>query len=150
MTRSRPWRWGERVLEWLCLPHLALASISDYRTLRVPNATWMHLWLIGIVRIAIDPSVTFGLLTPSTLSMILSLTIGIALWMAGFGGADAKAVMVLGLFLDPFQLTIGLFCAIAGSLGMRLGRRGNVPVIPYLTLGVLAALILPVAVQSFA
>lgn len=120
------------MLEWLCLPHFLLASLLDARTRIVPNALWFHLILIGVPVLIVAPT--------NAATMLISVPLGASLWKAGLGGADAKATMVLGLYLGPLALLVTVALGLAGGLGAKIGGSRRTPLIPFLTLGLLSVL----------
>jgi len=104
----------------LSLSFLFYASWSDYKTREVSNAVWIVFaplaFVLTFVQVCLyEPSwlafygVSFGL--TGAVSIVL-------FYAGGFGGADAKALMCLGLAL-PFYpsslLSSGLFVAIVGE-----------------------------------
>lgn len=121
------------MLEWLALPHLVLASATDLRSRSVPNEIWLHLSILGPV---------VATMNGSWASLVLSLPIGFGLWASGLGGADAKAIMVLGFYFEPFSWCVGLFLSLAGVAGVRLRRNTSLPFIPFVLLGFTVAALL--------
>lgn len=104
----------------LSLSFLFYASWSDYKTREVSNTVWIVFaplaFVLTFVQVYLyEPSwlVFYGV------SFGLTAVVSIVLFYAGgFGGADAKALMCLGLAL-PFYpsslLTSGLFAAMVGE-----------------------------------
>jgi len=112
---------------------LCYGSYSDLRTREVTNKLWIAFGVLGIVINLLD----FSLLERGTsdliqvgISVALTWPIAVGLFYAGlYGGADAKALMVLallvpttswGTYLHPFTplmvLTNGVFCSLVVPL----------------------------------
>ncbi len=84
----------------ITLVFLTIAAISDLKTREVPDKVWLAYGPIGlaltIYRIYVDPSVWFF----TAVSMGLSILLAFGLVFFGLaGGADAKALMCLGVTL---------------------------------------------------
>jgi preflagellin peptidase FlaK len=97
------------LLRLLAVPVLGWAAVSDVRTRRVSNRTWPPLAGLAIVLLIWDFLAVLGDPAPFAVRLF-ALRVAVSgglvmprayLWwrMGGFGGADAKAVMVIeGLF----------------------------------------------------
>ncbi|HET7324920.1 MAG TPA: prepilin peptidase [Halococcus sp.] len=91
------------VLRLLCLPLFGWAAYRDLRTRRVPNRTWLPLFLLGGVLLVWDGWNTSTLpAAERLLALRVAISIGVLVpfcylfWRFGaFGGADAKALTVL-------------------------------------------------------
>lgn len=122
------------------------ASYTDFKTREVPNT----LWLFMLPFIALFTYLNFNL-TSLCLSLFAGVLIGyIGFYrIAKFGGADAKAVMVLSVCFSSFFLNLPMFIyillyslvfAICYSV---LKREFKKPLafMPFLTLGVVAFMV---------
>lgn len=119
------------------------ASYTDFKKREVPNT----LWLFMLPFIALFVFFDFDLA-----SLCLSLFAGVLIGYVGFyhiakfGGADAKAVMVLSLCFSTFILNLPMFVhmllyslvfAICYSISKREFKK-PLAFMPFLTLGVIA------------
>ena len=97
-----------------CIAFLALGSCSDLKTREVSNKLWaMSLPVVAVIT-AIRIYVSSGLLFLYVTSISLSIVVSLAIFEVGFfGGADAKAMICLGvalpLFPDMFHPVFGYF-----------------------------------------
>jgi preflagellin peptidase FlaK len=127
----------------------SLGSIFDLRTREVDNWVWLVYGPIGlaltIVRLFLDPSTLFLTLVSIALTTLLSFGL---FYFGLFGGADAKAVICLGLtlpliptvftpilgYVHPFfpvvALIMGYLCSAALTVWFGLGN-----LLTYLTQG---------------
>jgi preflagellin peptidase FlaK len=99
------------LLRLFALPVFALAAYRDVETRRVRNELWMPLVVLGLVLLATD---TVGALRLGgfrlrlfvihvAVSLGLVAPLGYVFWrLGGFGGADAKAIIVLALIFPEF------------------------------------------------
>jgi Flp pilus assembly protein protease CpaA len=81
------------------------AAFHDYRTGLVPNKIWLYAIVGGaltIIETALFYSV--GLLVLSLVSIVASVAVGFLTFGLGGGGADAKALMTLGVSVPVFPL----------------------------------------------
>ena len=94
------------------VPVFAWAAYRDIETRRVPNRTWLPLAALGIALLAFETyRVTTGEILggdPARERFFLQVAISLGLvapvgylfyWFGGFGGADAKALIVLAVLL---------------------------------------------------
>lgn len=100
------------LLRLLAVPVIGWAAICDIRTRRVSNRTWPPLAGLAIVLLAWDTLAVLG--DPSPFAVrLFALRVGVSLglviplaylfWrMGGFGGADAKAFMVIAVLFPTF------------------------------------------------
>lgn len=97
------------------VPVFAWAAYRDIETRRVPNRTWLPLAALGIALLAFESyRVTTGDVLggdPARERFFLQVAISLGLvapvgylfyWFGGFGGADAKALIVLAVLLPTF------------------------------------------------
>lgn len=119
---------------------LAGASVSDLRTRRVPNRYWMPFLVLATVLWGVDLWQAPRAAAVGFLVAAISCGVFYALWYVGllFGGADAKALMVVAL-LVPWNLehaatavtpafdalTDGLLGAMAVPLGLLAWNLGH-------------------------
>jgi preflagellin peptidase FlaK len=98
-------------LRLLVLPIYGWAAYRDVRTRRVPNETWIPLVLFGIALFAVDawtaleagPRQAQQFVQWAGLSIGFVVPLSYLFWrIGGFGGADAKALMVLAVLLPTF------------------------------------------------
>ncbi|WP_148413894.1 A24 family peptidase [Haloferax sp. KTX1] len=99
------------LLRLAVLPILAWTAVRDVRTRRVPNVVWYPLAALGLVLLAWE---LVGHLPPETVfdrlylirvgvSVCLVVPLSYLFWrLGGFGGADAKALMVFAVLLPTF------------------------------------------------
>ncbi|MFW5918882.1 MAG: prepilin peptidase [Halanaeroarchaeum sp.] len=97
------------LLRLVVVPVLGWAAYRDLRTRRVPNDVWGPLALLGLVLLAWDGMTRYGdpFFRIWVLRVVLSVGIVVPLaygfWrIGGFGGADAKAFMVVAILLPTF------------------------------------------------
>ncbi|MFB6153809.1 MAG: prepilin peptidase [Halodesulfurarchaeum sp.] len=98
------------LLRLLAVPVLGWAAVRDVRTRRVPNGVWWPLVLLGIGLLVWEGSIRAGAQFGFRLWAVrVALSLGIvvplsyAFWyVGGFGGADAKAFMVLAVLFPTF------------------------------------------------
>jgi len=97
------------LLRLLAVPVFGWAAWRDIRTRRVPNRTWLPLLVLGTVTLAWEGWLVYNGSTPMyvneqrylfrvafSLGFLVPLSYGFW-WIGGFGGADAKALIVLAL-----------------------------------------------------
>ncbi|POG57020.1 A24 family peptidase [Haloferax marisrubri] len=99
------------LLRLVVLPVLAWTAVRDVRTRRVPNVVWYPLAALGVVLLAWE---LVGHLPPETVldrlylirvavSVCFVVPLSYLFWrLGGFGGADAKALMVFAVLLPTF------------------------------------------------
>ncbi|MFB6254052.1 MAG: prepilin peptidase [Halobacteriaceae archaeon] len=150
------------IIRLLAIPIFGAAAWRDYRTRRVPNHYWYPLAVLGILLILWEGwqkyilSTQFGkvYLFHVFLSIGILIPLSYFFWkMGGFGGADAKALMVIavlfptyprymfeGIFVPLVQAPIGIFSitiltntALLGLLyplllGIQNSVRGNISI----------------------
>ncbi|UVE51154.1 prepilin peptidase [Haloferax larsenii] len=99
------------LLRLVVVPVLAWTAWRDIRTRRVPNIVWYPLAALGLVLLAWE---LLGHLPPETVfdrlylvrvgvSVFFVIPLSYLFWrLGGFGGADAKALMVFALLLPTF------------------------------------------------
>ncbi|ADJ13439.1 A24 family peptidase [Halalkalicoccus jeotgali] len=95
----------------LCVPVLAWAAHRDVRTRRVPARTWTPLFALAAVLFVWDGIASYfagGLtwayfLVGAAISLLLVIPAAYGFWRFGaFGGADAKALIVLALLFPTY------------------------------------------------
>jgi len=127
------------------LPFLISYSWIDIRTKRLSNELIVIFGLVGLLLIIL----TSKPLIYSLISMFLMFILAIALWLFGtIGGADAKLIIVLSLFMPNinflntlhqfiiFLLCLGILGTSYGLYSRNRARKGQtrVPFIPVITL----------------
>ena len=99
------------LLRLLAVPVFAWAAVRDVRTRRVSSVVWIPLALLGAVTLGWDGWVAWNAGELVWGAFLLSATVSLGLvvpiaylfwWFGGFGGADAKALMVLALLFPAF------------------------------------------------
>jgi preflagellin peptidase FlaK len=99
------------LLRLAVIPVFAWAAWRDIRTRRVPNAAWLPVGLLGVVLLAVGVYSHLPVRSFDDYVFLLrvSLAVGILIplaygfwWAGGFGGADAKALMVLAVTLPVY------------------------------------------------
>jgi len=96
----------------VCIAFLVLGSWSDLKTREVSNKLWAASLPIVAIIAAIRAYISPGLLLLYVISIALSIIVSLAIFEVGFfGGADAKAMICLGvampLFPDMFRPILG-------------------------------------------
>ncbi|MFB6134044.1 MAG: prepilin peptidase [Halanaeroarchaeum sp.] len=97
------------LLRLVAVPVLGWAAYRDVRTRRVPNELWGPLALLGVLLLVWDGlrlqgnplGSVWGLRVALSVGLIVPLSYGFW-YLGGFGGADAKAFMVLALLLPTY------------------------------------------------
>ena len=99
------------LLRLAVLPVLGWAAWRDIEIRRVPSRTWYPLVALGIVLLAWDALGHLSVAAPEDLLFFVRVTVSVFLvapiaylfWrLGGFGGADAKALMVFAVLLPTF------------------------------------------------
>ena len=114
------------------VPVFVWAAYRDVRTRRIPGRVWRPLVVLGAALLAFEAWTAFGgepatrrlFLIQAGLSLGFVVPLAYLFWrIAGFGGADAKAVMVLALLFPtyPEYLTT--------AWPQSLGVPGSLPVV---------------------
>ncbi|ELZ10906.1 peptidase A24A prepilin type IV [Halovivax asiaticus JCM 14624] len=138
------------LLRLLALPVFAWVAILDVRTRRVPSAVWIPLGALGAALLAWDGWVAYtadlhtwqSFLIPTAFSVGFVVPLAYLFWwFGGFGGADAKALLVLALLFPvtpSYAIGDWAFPLVGGDqlLPFSLAILGN---------GVLVGLAIPVA-----
>ena len=143
---------GRQVADALRLavvPVFVWAAYRDVRTRRVPGRTWYPLVALGAALLVVEAAIALGdpatrtrFLVRAGLSLGFVVPLAYLFWrIAGFGGADAKAVMTLALLFPaaPRYLTT--------ARPQSLGVPGSLPVVEAQT-GVFAFTVLTNAVVA--
>jgi len=87
----------------VCLAFLILGSWSDLKTREVSNKLWAVSLPIAVAVTAVRIYASSGLLLLYVASISLSIVVSLAIFEVGFfGGADAKAMICLGVALPLF------------------------------------------------
>lgn len=99
------------LLRLFAIPVFGWVAWRDYRTRRVPNRLWYPLAFLGIVLLLWDGWRVVGgpayearalfIRTAVSVGIVIPLAYGLW-WFGGFGGADAKAFMVLALLFPTY------------------------------------------------
>jgi len=98
------------LLRLLAVPVFGWAAYRDIKTRRVPNRTWLPLALLAVVLLCWD---TYAVVTGPTSGRLFLLRVAISLgvvaplsygfWLiGGFGGADAKAFMLVSVLFPVY------------------------------------------------
>lgn len=94
------------LLRLLAVPVFAWAAVRDLKTRRVPNRIWRPLLGLGLVALLLEGVFAWlsggfvwqQFLIGAAVSIGLLVPLGYGFWLIGaFGGADAKAVMVIAI-----------------------------------------------------
>ena len=112
MTTSATLATVPDLLRLVAVPVFAWAAIRDIRTRRISSTVWVPLSLVGLLTLVWDgwaawnaggDAWTFDFLLPAAISLGFVVPIAYLFWwFGGFGGADAKALMVLALLFPTF------------------------------------------------
>jgi hypothetical protein len=95
----------------ICLVVLAYASVVDKRTGYVSNRFWLGAITSAVISVVFDCIISEqpGVLTGMGFSFLLTFGVALVMFRIGvFGGSDAKALMVLSLFIptsSPYLLS---------------------------------------------
>ncbi len=106
------------LLRLVALPVFAWTAIRDVKTRRVSSTVWIPLAALGAVALLWDGWIawsaggsawTHDFLLPAAVSLGFVVPIAYLFWwVGGFGGADAKALLVIALLFPTFpQYTVG-------------------------------------------
>lgn len=141
------------------LTFFIIASAYDLKYRRVPNTLWLVMLPIAIIYIYIDIILLKrNILVAALLAISISFVAVYVLYALArgmFGGADAKAVMVLALFYPsfawgmPVAYLVLIFAAILALVYhffiLRAGfnPESKVPFLPFLTGGYILLMLLP-------
>nr|WP_158204652.1 A24 family peptidase [Halomarina oriensis] len=101
------------MLRLLAVPVFAWAAYHDLRTRRVANVTWLPLFVLGAVLLAVEgwaalsaPAGSFeryAFTVRAVVSLGIVAPLGFLFWrLGGFGGADAKALIALAVLLPTY------------------------------------------------
>ena len=103
---------GPDLLRLVAVPVFAWTAVSDIKTRRVSSAVWIPLSLLGTALLVWDGWLawtaggnawTYEFLIPTAISVGLVVPIAYLFWwFGGFGGADAKALLVLAVLFPTF------------------------------------------------
>ncbi|WP_233752180.1 MULTISPECIES: A24 family peptidase [Halostella] len=101
------------LLRLLAVPVFAWAAYRDVATRRVPNAAWAPLTALALALLAQDAWTAWTasefawrrFLVPTAVSIGLVVPLAYLFWRTGgFGGADAKALMVIALLFPAYPV----------------------------------------------
>jgi preflagellin peptidase FlaK len=101
------------LLRLLAVPAFAWAAYRDVATRRVPNAVWAPLTALALALLARDAWTAWtasefawrSFLVPTAVSVGLVVPLAYLFWRTGgFGGADAKALMVIALLFPVYPV----------------------------------------------
>jgi len=104
---AQPWD----LLRLLAVPVFGWAAWRDVKIRRVPNKTWLPLLALGLVALTWEATALHGAGNyhwprfVSRVAISLGLVVPLAYafwWIGGFGGADAKALMVLAVLFPTY------------------------------------------------
>ncbi|WP_158855361.1 A24 family peptidase [Halorhabdus sp. CUG00001] len=102
------------LLRLVVVPVLGWAAWRDVRTRRVPNRTWLPLGVLGVVLLAWDgwlawTGTSMQVVDPRLFALRVAFSLGLLVpfayafwWFGGFGGADAKALIVLAIIFPTY------------------------------------------------
>ena len=100
------------LLRLVAVPVFAWVAVRDIQTRRVSSTVWIPLSVLGAVLLVWDARLaweaggtawTHGFLLPTAVSLGFVVPIAYLFWwFGGFGGADAKALLVLALFFPVY------------------------------------------------
>ncbi|ELY55069.1 A24 family peptidase, partial [Natronolimnohabitans innermongolicus] len=106
------------LLRLVAVPVFAWVAIRDIKTRRVSSTVWIPLAVLGAILLVWDGALAWDaggtawsheFLIPTAVSLGFVVPIAYLFWwFGGFGGADAKALLVLALFFPVFpQYAVG-------------------------------------------
>ncbi len=99
------------LLRLLIIPVFAWTAWEDYKTRRIPSQIWTPLLVLGVVLLLWDgyhaytgpPLDFYRFLLAVTISIGFLVPLSYAFyWFGGFGGADAKAFIIIAVLLPTF------------------------------------------------
>ncbi|MHC1596656.1 MAG: A24 family peptidase C-terminal domain-containing protein [Candidatus Syntropharchaeales archaeon] len=128
----------------LCLPFLLYACWSDIKTRKVTNRLWPPMISLGIVLLILD-AVNSGIqsLIPAAVAIgVVFVFVYIIYYFGVFGGADAKALILIGLMV-PLYPSITLFGYDLPFAGVPIHRLFALSVLGN---GVFLSIIIPVVI----
>jgi len=148
----------------ICIAALLYACRSDIRTMTVPNKFWgialLIILNIAIIEIIIDPTYLFYIFT----SLACVAVVYLAFKIGVFGGADAKALMLLAVAF-PYGLswlawvTFANAVVIAACVGavtlifkfkqFKNAYKHGIPFIPFITTGFIIGLVHGCLIRGF-
>ncbi|MDS0476247.1 A24 family peptidase C-terminal domain-containing protein [Natrinema sp. 1APR25-10V2] len=112
MTVSGVSATGPDLLRLVAVPVFAWTAVRDIQTRRVSSAVWIPLSVLGTALLVWDGWLawsaggtgwTYEFLLPTAISVGLVVPIAYLFWwVGGFGGADAKALLVLAVLFPTF------------------------------------------------
>ena len=109
---------GPDLLRLLVVPVFAWTAVRDLATRRISSSVWIPLSLLGTAALVWDGWIawnagqyawSYEFLLPTAISLGLVVPIAYLFWwIGGFGGADAKALLVLAVCFPTFpEYTLG-------------------------------------------
>ncbi|QFU82249.1 A24 family peptidase C-terminal domain-containing protein [Natronorubrum aibiense] len=109
---------GPDLLRLVAVPVFAWVAVRDIKTRRVSSGVWIPLAVLGLCTLVWEGRLAWAaggyawryeFLIPTAVSLGFVVPIAYLFWwFGGFGGADAKALLVLALLFPTFpQYTIG-------------------------------------------
>ncbi|RQG92952.1 A24 family peptidase [Natrarchaeobius halalkaliphilus] len=117
MTLSGTFATVPDLLRLVAVPVFAWVAIRDVKTRRVSSSVWIPFSLLGAVLLVWDGVLAWNagggrwlaFLVPAAISLGFVVPIAYLFWwFGGFGGADAKALLVIALFFPTFpQYAVG-------------------------------------------
>ena len=124
---------------------MSLASVCDIQSRIVPNSLCLAIAALGVVSMLLSAETLKWRLISLIGSCLLLLFIKVC-FKGGIGMGDVKLMMASAFLLDVFHIMMGLFlgCAAAAVLGLIRFRtvRREIPLVPFLSFGLLAVEIL--------
>lgn len=99
------------LLRLVVIPVFAWIAWEDYKTRRVPSYIWTPLLVLGVLLLLWDGYTAYTDSTLGFYQFLLTATISIGFlvplsyafyWFGGFGGADAKAFIIIAVLLPTF------------------------------------------------
>lgn len=114
---------------------LLFTSYLDLRKREVQDKVWLVFGAIGVILQVYEIHMGDSSLFQLGLSVVLATAVGMGLYFFGFyGGADGKALIVLGVLVPVFAPKVGLY---------------SIAPLIVLTNGVLISILLPIALLVF-
>lgn len=97
------------LLRLLAVPALGWAAVRDWHTRRVPNSLWTPLAVLGVLLLLWDGFTALGtahsrlFAVRAAFSLLFVIPLAYFFWyIGGFGGADARAFMVLAVLFPTY------------------------------------------------
>ena len=138
------------MIEWLRFVSFGILSICiaviDFKIKKIPDTL---LLILSVILLCIDAFMDYRAIPYRLLAAIAAYGLFFIVYRfkGGLGYGDVKYAGVIGYFLGPWRVLIGLFCAVLlgliywtiGNLALRWGKEKHFSFGPWLGCGAIAA-----------